>query len=570
MLRFTSKRALRQLQTPLRASVRFNSSQPPKDEGPETVFTSLNEENDPNRDQFFQYTWGTWLKNNEAERAKRETRFSIEGVAEIIKELPGSREGKAPIDAETEIKVTQLASLHEGKHHRVYRVDVSDGKQYVLRIPYGLGSDLYRKKRIQSEVATMDFVRQKVAPAHNFFVPEVYSWNASAENPVEAQYTLMDFVAGRDTLMKHWNPVSHEMTERADKIKPVVDIYASLLSPKFNRYGSLYFTEDVSSKDQSTLAYDGETDSALADRWRIGPTTESRFWKNSLPEDSPMRGPWETAEDYIKATAEINLVNLQELQANGTADPAVVANAIATYEKYQQLSSQLLLRPEVENDNLFSARMNFGDLHPINVLIEGDKDIKESSLALVDFEGTSIRPALLIGTPDYVRYGGLKIFKTDDIPNYDKLSDQEKAQVNYMIAQTQNAFTFEFLLNNAAPDFINSFSPRVKRLAEPVRLALNPLYLEDHLDLAEEMIKLQQDWTPIMNMEREHPIQWTNEEFEKQAKDFAEWNQKAMSTPFFQTKGWVPQDMFEQLFGNGLLDKAEDGSYFYVPPKQQE
>ncbi|KAG5367460.1 Altered inheritance of mitochondria protein 9 [Yarrowia sp. C11] len=564
MLRTVCKRAVPRLNAA--SGLRFQSSKP--DSGPETVFTSLNEENDPNRDAFFKYTWGTWLKNNEAERAKRETRFSIEGLAEVIKSLPQS--GKAPIEAETEIKVTQLASLHEGKHHRVYRVDVDDGKQYVLRIPYGLGSELFRKKRIQSEVATMDFVREKVAN-DRFLVPEVHSWNATVDNPLDSQYTLMDFFAGRDTLMKHWNPVAQEMTERASKIKPVVDIYSALLQPEFTRYGSLYFTEDVSSKDASVLAYKGaENDKKeLADRWRIGPTTESRFWKNSLPEDSPMRGPWETAEEYIEATAAINLHNLAELSKNGDRNPAVVASAVATYEKYQQLSSQLLLRPEVENDNLFSARMAFGDLHPINVLVEGQKDIAESTLALVDFENTAIKPALLIGTPDYVRYGGLKLFKTEDIPNYDKLSDQEKAQVNYMIAQTQNAFTFEFLLNNEAPEFINSFSPRVKRLAEPVRLALNPLYLEDHLDLSEEMIKLQQDWTPIMGMEREFPVHWTNEEFEKQAKDFAEWNQKAMSTPFFQTKGWVPQDMFEQLFGNGLLDKTESGDYEYVAPKKE-
>lgn len=557
MLRHVCKRAVPRVN--LASGLRFNSSQP--DKGPETVFTSLNEENDPNRDAFFKYTWGTWLKNNETERAKRETRFSIEGLSEVIKSLPQS--GKAPIEAEKEIKVTQLASLHEGKHNRIYRVDVDDGKQYVLRIPYGLGSELFRQKRIQSEVATMDFVKEIVVPKDSkILIPDVHSWSGVTDNLLDSQYTLMDYYPDRDTLMKHWNPVSQEMTERASKIKPVVDIYSALMAFKGAAYGSIYFKED---------AIDGQklSESEDLDKWRIGPTTESRFWKNALPEDSPLRGPWTNAEDYVAATAAINLINLGEMAKNGERNPAVVAAATATYEKYQKLAPELLLRKEVDNDNLFSARLAFGDLHPINVLVEKEKDITETTLALVDFENTSFKPALMIGTPDYLRYSGLKLFKTEDVPNYDKLSDQEKAQVNYMIAQTQNAFTFEFLLNNAAPEFINSFSPRVKRLAEPIRLAQNPLYLEDHLELSEEMIKLQQDWTPIMGMDREFPIHWTNEEYEKQAKDFAEWNNKAMSTPFFQTKGWVPQDMFEQLFGNGLLDKTESGDYVYVPPKQE-
>ena len=73
-----------------------------------------------------------------------------------------------------------MASIHEGKHHRIYKVDTNAGKSFVLRIPYALDDENTLAYRLKSEVATMDFAALKLG----LKVPKVYSFGVNALNPV--------------------------------------------------------------------------------------------------------------------------------------------------------------------------------------------------------------------------------------------------------------------------------------------------------------------------------------------------------------------------------------------------
>lgn len=550
--------------------------------------------NDPTIKNFFKYTWGTWLQNDAGEKAKRETPFSVMGLVEVLNQK------LKPKDKATPIEIKTIAALSEGKHHKVYKIDVanvaqeagetSDIKQFIFRIPYpGIGSYAYTSQRLKSEVATMDFIQKALVDTGkaSFRVPKVHAW---AENPkktpVESQFILMDYFEGT-SLMKWWNPASRDIASKQRVLQPVVNAYADLVSSiKFNKYGSLYFTDDVDSAFQNDLPTDTEAiPKDLLDRYRIGPTTEAQFWKNEVPASSPLRGPWTTASEYIKASGDI-LVESINLSLQSYTDPVITAHLkkqLATAQRYSEIAPKLFLESELDPD-LFSGRLSHPDLNPLSFLASSDvvsteEDIPKLSEPanhpmLIDYESTAIKPFLLHGTPFFTRHDGLKIFSHEEIPDYEKLSEQDKYAVNHFLALTQNQFSFEYMLMQSSsfgkntPDLINAFAPVVKRRQRPIYYASTKAVADpsgtspEYLDLDEDLIQLSQDWESL-HIGRENPISnyYTSQQLDTHASEFQEYSKMLVSNPFIGSKGWIPQDLFEKLLGDGTIVKKENGDY---------
>lgn len=493
-------------------------------------------------DGFFNYKWGRWLENNDQERAKRETRFSLKGLYDVLEQhVP--RDGKA---AGEKLQIKTIGALHEGKHHKVYKIELAnDAGNYVLRIPYSLGHDEYRKHRMQSEIATMDFLRKK----HSLAVPEVLAWSPVKENPLGSEYTLMQFQEG-ELLMKSWNPAVDDIQGKSKIIKPVVDFMDKILATPFNKYGSLYFTEDVDSKYQNDVPYANERDSSLVDRWRIGPTTESRFWKaataDALKATEHLRGPFDTASEYLLATAAIQ-------QSYLTAD----SEATRTFEQYAYVVPELFKEEELaDNPVLMSPRLHHPDLSPMNVIVNGDKSY------LVDFESTAIRPFLLHGAPKFVQHKGLKVYSLKDIPEYEEMPPQEQKSIQYLLALTQNQFAFEYLFKQLGKeDLFGAFLPSIKRRQQLVQTALESNSLT-YPDLAYDLGMLSQEWQ-FLGLDRESPLKFTDQELNELASKVGEWNQYILEHPFMETGGWLPSDTFDQLVSEGHLVKNDKGDYEY-------
>ncbi|VVT56174.1 uncharacterized protein SAPINGB_P004877 [Magnusiomyces paraingens] len=542
---------------------------------------------DPTIQNFFKYTWGTWLHNDAAEKVKRETPFNVLGLVEVLNSV------LEPADPATPIEIKTVASLSEGKHHKVYKIDVAHVKQapgatpqpvnqYVLRIPYpGLGSHTYLSERLKSEVATMDFVQRALVDTGkvSFHVPKVLAWATNPKKtPVEAQFILEEHVDGAGALMRWWEPGSHDIAAKQRILQPIVNAYAGLVSHvNFSKYGSLYFTEDVESSLQNDL-FVADQDSVpkdLLDRYRIGPTTEAQFWKNSLPASSPLRGPFNDPMDYIKATGSVLVEGIKK-SLESYSDPAIVAHLkkqLATAERYANVAPQLLLESELD-PALFSARMAHPDLNPLSFLTDAKapEDLPTATTTLIDWESTAIKPFLLHGTPFFARHDGLKIFSLEEIPDYEKLSAQDKYSVNHFLALTQNQFSFEYMLMQAselgksAPGLINAFAPVNKRRERPIHTAQTKAVADptgtspEYLDLDEDLIQLSQDWEQL-RVGRPSPVTFTQAQLEEHAKDFAEYSREIVKNPFIGSKGWIPQDLFERLLGDGTIVRRDDNNY---------
>lgn len=505
---------------------------------------------------FFKYSWGRWLVNDEKERAMRETKFSIKGLVDLLTEKVNYLENK-PENAQLSIKT--IEPYHEGKHHKIYRVQLGDGRQYALRIPYAIGHEEYRKARMQSEVATMDFLKRK----HEVIMPSVIAWSPTKDNRLGSEYMLLDFVSG-DLLMKQWQPSSTDIQAKSATIKPAVDLMSTIVDTAFNKYGALYFIEDVASQYQNDLPYEGETNRELVDRYRIGPTTESRFWKGPTSQFAEkFRGPWTSMQDYLNATADVQIAYTENLMSGSSANKEDLQKTLDTFKRYKELTP-ILFDPKGEqlNSDIIASRLHHPDLNPINIIHRSDKTY------LLDVENTALRPFILHGAPQFVKHRGPKIFKKEDIPEYETMSEQEKQAVDFYICQTQNQFAFEYLFKSAKPELFGAFSPSVKRRQEIVHSELHvSAGTKEYLDLDYDILRLAQEWA-YLGVERQFPLSYSETELQQYVDNMDAWNQHVMENPFIETKGWVPQHMFEQLLGQGIIERQDNGDFKFVKPFQ--
>lgn len=618
MLKLTSRVGPKRLSSGLKSSSfkvnatiiskKFQSSLNSK---PNEVYTKLSDSEDPKRHQFFQYTWGSWMKNNQSEKSKRETRFSIEGITKLLQDLnvelknqrnidkSGEPFVKAPsqlkdgsyvltqnltsnlIGKDDSLLVKSIASIHEGKHNRIYKVTLSTGKELVLRIPYKLESEYSISQKIKSEVATMDFLNLKLGAN----VPKVVAYGANKVNSLQSPFILMEHIEG-DLLMKQWDPLVADETEGSqEKLKSVIEPIAAfqekLLSITFNKFGSLYFNDDVSVTDQSSLPYNGEENPLLTKRWRIGPSVEKSFSKNknqlsekeikqynkSIDADKPL--------ETITSIAGIELENLRNRLALAQADSGnkvenvdLIQKMIATFENLKTMSTKLF-NPNSQSlmnaEELFKPRLYCPDLDPLNVILNSNKN---NEPYFVDFEYTCIKPFILSSYPSFVGYQGAKIYNLEeDIPGYSEMDEVEKQQYQFMYYKTRNERLWELELNSRKHDLIAVASPHVKVLKSPYVQALDFKNDKDYLYIEGSIVQLQAMWEAYVAnelcnaTETEFPIAFTAEYLDEHQKDIEDYQMEIVSTPFAATGGWVPQDMFDSLKEQGIIVETENGDF---------
>lgn len=97
-------------------------------------------------EQFFRYTSGGWLWDEEQQLQDRYRAFNVAGLQDLAAKAIGS--GSC-------VSITKLA---EGGFNKVFRLDMDNGKLVLARIPnLNAGPSFHTTA---SEVATMEFVSQ--------------------------------------------------------------------------------------------------------------------------------------------------------------------------------------------------------------------------------------------------------------------------------------------------------------------------------------------------------------------------------------------------------------------------
>lgn len=593
-------------------SARYISTEPTK------TFTKLSSTSDKQRDQIFNYSWGSWLKNDKLQKEMRQTRFSIEGLNTVINNLYAESTANAKLDAkdlttlkthkdqtitlpnnvntknldvlnanEKQISIKTISSYHEGKHHRIYKIDTSvPGKSLVLRIPYQIDSAKTIQNRIKSEVATMDYVATKCG----IDTPTVFMYSTDHNNPVGAPFILEEFIDG-ELLMKQWDPLCEDEADNRppEKLKKVIDtvadFHSKLNAVQFNTVGSIFFKEDVDAK----ILNDKNTE-IIDDKWVIGPVMERSFWrkKNGVKgEVDTYLGPWTDKKNATTSIVE-NLGAIEQENAKGRAalidagssseihNKDVINEQISTFERLNKIAPYLFNLSVEENknipnlENLLKSSIYDPDLDPMNIIVSK----KDNKPYLLDFEGSVVKPFILQSSPRFVEYDGPKIYNIkEEIPDFDKLSENEKVQCQFIYKRTRNQYLWENALNERHPELIVSMAPPIKLLRSPYAAANERKTDEDYLLIDENLLQLRQIWEELFKnklvSEEKFPLEYTEEQIKKHADALAKLQEKLVTTPFAATQGWVPQDMFDNLVKSGLLIKDANGDYSLKPATEQ-
>lgn len=581
------------------------------------VFTNINEENDPNRDAIFKYTWGTWLKNDEAEKKKRYTKFSIGGLQTILKELyeqsRSNTETKdftitAPIKHDQyvsfphnvnvlnfgttnpteEFRITQLLSLHEGKHNRIYKVETNTEKSFILRIPYPLDTEYGIEKRIQSEAATLDFVHLKLG----LNVPRLFAYGSNNSNKLNSPFLLQEFIQG-ETLMKKWAPMTPR-TEPKQKeiidqvIAPISQFQGKLAEIEFNKFGSLYLNVDAKTQLETLKEpYEGETNESLKNRWFIGPSTERVFWRNKpylkKSEIDQFIGPWD-ADKPLKIIEDIANIELEDVS---TKVGIVDSDAGSVNESKADLECQFdtflnlkkvapilidVKSPNVKNiDALFAPRLAHTDLDPLNVL-----ETEDGELYYLDFEGATIKPLIFQSTPRFVSYqDGPKIYEFEvDEAKYKEMSETEKYYYDFAVIRTRNEVQWDLHLGKIFNDLKAEGSPVFKSLRTPYLAAIERRSVSETALIDRKIYELALLWPQFFEHKfvsvEEFPVKVDDEIFNKHAEQLEKYYNEMSTVPFAVTGGWVPQDLFETLIAQGVIKKLENGDYEVVQEEPKE
>lgn len=235
----------------------------------------------------------------------------------------------------------------------------------------------------------MDYVRNILGVP----VPQVYAWSSSADNPVGAEYILMEKCPGIE-LHKVWDTITD--LQKTAIIHKLVGYEAGFASSTLPMYGSLYYAKDLNStKNDQCILPPLEKNTRRCPAFAIGPTTDRKFFDHGRAGATANQGPWSTVEEYNAAIAEREIACLQ--RSSQFPHPQGFYNGPGQYQQNSKTKMQTLrnfekvaqyLKPM---DPILSKPVLWHtDLHWDNIFV--DKDDPTEIAAIIDWQAVHIAP----------------------------------------------------------------------------------------------------------------------------------------------------------------------------------
>ncbi|KAF2278906.1 uncharacterized protein EI97DRAFT_492537 [Westerdykella ornata] len=284
-------------------------------------------------------------------------------------------------------KVVSMNKIAEGGFNRVFVLEMQDGFELIAKISYHIARPEYFTTA--SEAATLTFLRVNGIP-----VPEVYSYSASAENPVRAEYILMEKAPGV-CLASKWANLQDIEIRRL--VHSFVELERKLFEIPFSATGSLYFKKDVPAGLQAPLYTEGHV--TEANEFCIGPIADYMFWYGRRAGLKLNRGPWKNPVEYLQS---IGAKEIEWTQRYGKPmEPDFPHNALGLgvqrpedylklLEYYQLLTPHLLPKDPAHPFN--QPTLRHPDLTFSNIFITPETG---RISCLIDWQHTVIQPQLL-------------------------------------------------------------------------------------------------------------------------------------------------------------------------------
>jgi hypothetical protein len=162
----------------------------------------------------FCYTSGRWLWNEREQLEARYRRFDVPSLQHAACQAVGAN------------NCISFKKIGEGNYNKAYRLEMEDGQKIIAKVPHPNAGP--RVLTTASEVATMEFARTIL----NIPVPRVLAWSATDQNPVQAEYIIMEEARGSQ-LHEVWQDLP--LRRKSDIIREFVDVERKLLSVSFEK-----------------------------------------------------------------------------------------------------------------------------------------------------------------------------------------------------------------------------------------------------------------------------------------------------------------------------------------------
>ncbi|KAF7166804.1 hypothetical protein CNMCM6106_002502 [Aspergillus hiratsukae] len=487
---------------------------------------------------FFRYTSGRWLYNEQPQLEKRYVNFDVPALQQTAGHIVGSQ-------------CLKMTKLPEGLYNKVFSLEMENGREILARIPNpNAGHPQYV---VASEVATLDFLRNVL----NIPVPEVLSWSSpSQHNAVGAEYILMERVRGRQ-LSEVWDALSE--AQRFGLVKSLVEIEQKLANVKFALHGSLYY-KDTYPHGRSIID-PTEPEQEAASKFVIGPTTQRSFWEDEKQELGIDRGPWETAEGYFSSVARREIALIREMGPRRSNDTSALLGKtqrerdmhVHLLEQFQMLLPHILPPKETLRPVLLHH-----DLHSDNIFVHSSDPTKISGI--IDWQAVYTAPLFMqakfpsiFDCDDPYPWGAVQPNLPED---FDTLSQSEKELAKARLGRLRLKKFYELASRK--------FNPPLAKAMDAMRNDDDPTSFIFHIvgqssqdgpiPLKEILIQIYEKWDQIMErrgLALPCPISFSKEEIDRSRRQIKEWADlygefDRLRADIVGKDGWVSHDDYEE------------------------
>ncbi|KAI7236741.1 hypothetical protein KC330_g3579 [Hortaea werneckii] len=442
--------------------------------------------NGSENDDFYRYTSGRWLWNEESRLQERYKQFNIPGLKSLAAKACG---------AQSCIGIVKLA---EGGFNKVFRLTSDNGAVVIARIPTPVVGPI--SKALASEVATMDFE------------------------------------AKGESLGAVWSDV--ELDEKFKIVEEVVAVQKKLQSVTFSRFGSLYNKSDAAGYS-TNIDIDGSfapsTKKYAENRFVIGPLAEKSFWQLEQTHSAIDRGPRSSAQSYLRAISkqEQSKYPLNESSPDPQDDSDLLDSPqarLSLLDKFETISAYLLpSQPSLNKFTLFHW-----DLRLPNFFVEAGQ-----ITSLIDWQEAWIAPLFMQERrPQLFEYDGEMILR---LPNdFETIEDQaEKAELQSQVEKSILSWYYHGVVREQNPVLQALFDlPLARTRRETVFLA-SDIWEGETLPLRECLYRLQRQWDKL-NTGIECPTHFSKEEIRAHEETSSDWNERAEL--WDSLSGFVSQD----------------------------
>ncbi|EFQ98851.1 phosphotransferase enzyme family protein [Nannizzia gypsea CBS 118893] len=487
------------------------------------------------QEDFFRYTSGRWLWDEQQQLLDRFTPFNVLELQRIAARSIGSNHCVA------------MMKLAEGSFNKTFRLVMDNGSAVIARIPHPIAGPKYYTTA--SEVATMDFASLLLSTARTVLqipTPRVHAWNAHADDPVGAEYIIMEEAAGTN-LEDVWDELPLE--DKVSIMKDLVFIEKKLLSISFGSYGNLYYSDEaVSGAVAAEVMNDvsPEIKSEVKKRFSLGPVVERDFWSKERSIMNIDRGPWKHPQEYAVALARREQEWIQRYAVPRYADDPLVTSAaqnspdahLLLLQRYLQVAPYLL----PADSDIIAPTIWHTDLHAGNLFVD-----KGRITGVIDWQGAWAGPLVLQGRhPRLVDYHGDIILKPP--ANFKDLEPNEKARLRKQIASSIILYLYEQKTAKVNPGLDGVFRLKLGRVrCEPISF-VSDAWDDDILPLRESLINVERYWHEL-GFDFPCPIHFTEDELQQHARDGDGWNEaqdfwKAMEG-IVTRDGWTSHEQYD-------------------------